>query len=187
MMTEEQRKLCHGLVVWPDGRTNISKEEFVRQFPSALEHGKVALGLIEDACRARDGGELECALTIGAVFGFPTDAALILSELLLLPWHKRHEDIALTLQHLRVPSTVDVLAKAALVKYDHLAYDDSHAFARKCTWALADIGTLEARAHLERLARADDTEIAAYAQKRLDNWEVELHRKGPAARPKPIM
>ena len=122
-----------------------------------------------------------------SLFGVLTaDLGPVLAELLLLPWHQQHEDIAQTLQKLRVPSTVDALAKAALVKYDHLAYNDSHAFARKCTWALADIGTLEARGHLERLARAEDSEIAAYAQKRLDNWEAELHRKGPAARTKII-
>ena len=36
--------------------------------------------------------------------------------------------------------SVDALARAALVKHDDLAYDES-ARARKCVWALADIGT----------------------------------------------
>jgi hypothetical protein len=144
--------------------------------------------IIESELRAalvsRDADTVECALTLASAFRVLT-AGLgpVLAELILVPWHHQHEDIAHALQQLRVPTTVDALAKAALVKYECLAYDDSHAFARKCTWALADIGTREARAHLERLARADDSEIAAYAQKRLDNWDAEQHRKGHAVRP----
>jgi hypothetical protein len=106
------------------------------------------------------------------------DLAPLLAQLLLLPWHFKHEDIALALQRLRVPATADALAQAALMKHDYLAYNGSHAFARKCTWALADIGTPEARAHLESLSRVDDVELAAYAKKRLDNWDDELGRKG---------
>lgn len=80
-----------------------------------------------------------------------------------------------------MPSTVDALARAAVMKHDYLAYNDSHAFARKCTWALGDIGTPEARAHLEKLAGADDPEIGAYARKRLDRWDDELSRKVSAS------
>jgi hypothetical protein len=63
------------------------------------------------------------------------------------------------------------------MKHDHLAYDDRHALARKCTWALADIGTPAARAHLEGIAHRGDPELAVYAQERLANWESELDRK----------
>ena len=82
------------------------------------------------------------------------------------------------LQDLCVPETADALATAALIKHEYLEYDNSYAFARKCTWALADIGTPQALANLEYLAQTSDPDVAAYAQKRLDNWEHELHRKG---------
>jgi hypothetical protein len=85
------------------------------------------------------------------------------------------------LQDLRVPETVEALARAAVIGFDYLEYDDGHAFARKCCWALADIGTKEAYARLESLAAHPDATVAGYAQKRLDNRRDELARKGPGA------
>jgi hypothetical protein len=35
-----------------------------------------------------------------------------------------------------------------------------------------------AREHLERLSQVEDTEIASYAQRRLDRWAREQDRKG---------
>ncbi|HXA17832.1 MAG TPA: hypothetical protein VN380_12620 [Thermoanaerobaculia bacterium] len=131
---------------------------------------------------ARDAGTIECALLLAFRFELLTpDMASLLGLLLLEPWHQKHEDIAKILQELREPATADALAGAAVVKHDYLAYDDSHALARKCIWALADIGTPAAREHLERLSGNPDHEVAAYAQKRLDNWEQELPRKRPSA------
>lgn len=130
---------------------------------------------------ARDAGTIECALLLAVRFELVTpDMASLLALLLLEPWHEKHEDIAKILQELREPATADALAGAAVVKHEYLAYDDSHAFARKCIWALADIGTPTSREHLERLSQNPDHEVAAYAQKRLDNWEHELPRKRPA-------
>jgi len=51
--------------------------------------------------------------------------------------------------------------------------------ARKCTWALADIGTPSARSLLETLATNDNEIIAHYAQKRLEQWN-SVNRKGMA-------
>lgn len=179
-MTPEQSKAVFDLF-----HRRISRAEFVAR--TGLD--PVARpGLIESELRAslvaRDPDAVTDALVLAGFFERVTvDLAPLLAELLLLPWHYEHENIALTLQGLRVPGTADALAQAALVRHDYLDSDDSHAFARKCTWALADIGSPEARAHLENLARADDAEIAAYAQKRLDNWDRELSRKGAALHP----
>jgi hypothetical protein len=57
-------------------------------------------------------------------------------------------------------------------------YDECFGLARKCTWALADIGTPEAHARLEILAKHSNPQIAAYAQKRLDEWDDERPRNG---------
>ena len=179
-MTPEQSKAVVDLF-----HRRISPAEFVAR--TGLD--PVARpGLIDSELRAslvsRDADAVTDALVLAGFFDRMTvDLAPVLAELLLLPWHYEHENIALELQGLRVPATADALAQAALVKYDYLDSDDSHAFARKCTWALADIGTPEARAHLENLAHADDAEIAGYAQRRLDNWDKELSRKGSAPRP----
>jgi hypothetical protein len=179
-MTSEQHDAVGELLL-----DRISSAEFLERTgldPAARPE------LIESELRAalvsRDADTVDSALVRAFRFEvLTTDLAPLLVELLLLPWHYKHEDIALALQELRVPATADALARAALVEHDYLDSDDSHAFARKCTWALADIGAPEARAHLESLARVDDADIAAYAQKRLDNWDKELGRKGSAPGP----
>jgi hypothetical protein len=93
-------------------------------------------------------------------------------------WHLRQEDVVRALQQLRSPDAIDVLERAAFSIHAHLAYDEDFGLARKCTWALADIGTPEAQRALTRLASCDNAVIAGYARKRLDNWQKELNRKG---------
>lgn len=104
--------------------------------------------------------------------------ASILIRLAEAPWHQRHEDVVFALQGLRSPEAVNALERTAFSKHEYLAYDNSHALARKCTWALADIGTPEAHQALTRIASCSDETIAGYARKRLDNWQLELPRKG---------
>jgi hypothetical protein len=101
----------------------------------------------------------------------------ILCDLLSATWHHRHEDVALTLQRIRDPRASRALAAAAILKFAYLDYDDSYAFASKCTWALADIGTEEAKQLLLDLSQVDDETIAGYARKRLDRWRAESGRK----------
>jgi hypothetical protein len=180
-MTPEQHDAVVELVL---GR--ISPAEFVeRTGLDPVARPEIIESELRGALVAQDADTVEGALSLAFRFDLVTaDLVPLLAALLLLPWHYQHEDIASWLQGLRVPATADALAKAALIKHDYMDADDSHPFARKCIWALADIGTPEARAHLESLARADDTEIAAYAQRRLDKWNEELGRKGSAPRRK---
>jgi hypothetical protein len=175
-MNAEQRKLLVEYLM-----ERISYGSFVEQSgidpPSEPGFAEVAL---REAIVSRDAGALEYALTLCFRFKLETrDVALILAELLVQPWHHSHEDIALTLQDLRVAETADALAAAALMKHPYLdnVYENN-VFARKCIWALADIGTPEARRHLESLSLCVDPEIASYAQRRLDYWHEELDRKG---------
>jgi hypothetical protein len=56
-------------------------------------------------------------------------------------WRPRHEDVATALQKLRNPVAVDALYTAAIARHDYLAYDELFGLARKCAWALADIGS----------------------------------------------
>ena len=113
--------------------------------------------------------------------GFSNKFSEIFCKLLQADWHYKHEDIAQILQGLKDPSTVDCLYRAAELQFDYLNYDDTFGFARKCTWALADIGTPEAKAKLQQSARSSNDFGAKYAQKRLDRWEQELSRKGASS------
>lgn len=128
--------------------------------------------LLRRALQTRDlealAGALEADLSWESTAG--------LCEALLADWHQSHEDVARTLQRLRDPLSVEALYTAALSRHDYLAYDDSAALARKCTWALADIGTPAARERLELLALAGEP-VAGYARKRLEAWERESGRK----------
>ena len=97
------------------------------------------------AIDARDADAFERA--VGAAFGvgLPADLAGVLAAALIMPWHTRHENFATALQRMKDPSAVDALFEAALSRHDYLDYDEFFSLARKCTWALADIGTPAAR------------------------------------------
>ena len=176
-MTTDERKLAFDLVIFPNGKSQISPDEFVRRFPSALVSGKGDLRLIEKAYRQQNADDLDAVLVIGAVFGFSADPVPVLCQLLSAKWHQRHEDIVGTLQQLKAPAAVDAVYSAALDRHEYLAYDEFFGLARKCTWALADIGTPDALARLRLLTGNENTVIAGYAQKRIDKWNDERARK----------
>lgn len=175
-MTLEEQQLAFALVMLPNGESRISSEDFARRFPSALEGGKLALRLLEEATQKQSAGELEAALSIGFTFGFTVEHVPMLCRLLHVDWHSQHEDIVSTLQGLKDPRAVDALYGAAFVKHEYLAYDEFFGLARKCTWALADIGTADALVKLQLLAASDNSVIAGYAQKRVHNWKNERSR-----------
>jgi hypothetical protein len=133
--------------------------------------------LLADATASGDADSVECALVIAQGRSGDGDVVPLLVELLRARWHTRHEDVAFWLQQLRDARAIDALAEAALTKHAYLAYDNSYALARKCTWALADIGTAEAQDKLRALAAGADEEIAGYARRRLDRWSDERARK----------
>ena len=90
-----------------------------------------------------------------------------LIALLRLDWHTRHEDIAGLLQRAADDRASDVLFETATRKFDYLEYDENEGLARKCTWALADIGSDTAVSYLRALAENGNDLVAGYAAKRL--------------------
>lgn len=101
-----------------------------------------------------------------------------LIELLKADFHFKHEDIVRLFQYAKDPKTCQVLKETAFKNFGYLNYDDSFGLARKCTWALADIGTSEAKNFLKEISETANDVISKYAMKRLENWNNELHRKG---------
>lgn len=130
------------------------------------------------ASECQDARAVEEAIEKAYHAGFDSTLVPVLLTLLEQNFHHRHEDIISTLQELKDPRASQSLYKAALVTHDYLDYDEHFGLARKCTWALADIGTTEARSLLKQLATNENEYIAGYAQKRLDNWDKEQGRKG---------
>lgn len=134
--------------------------------------------LLEAAASSHDPDFVEYALQCADASGLKPTYVPALISILKSPEHHSHEDIVSALQILKDPRAAEALFNAALIQHEYLVYDERFALARKCTWALADIGTPDARGYLERLGASSNTFIAAHAQKRLDNWENEKDRKG---------
>jgi hypothetical protein len=151
------------LILKTEGKLNA--EESVRLLKQAFENKDA--DLVEEAIYSCSESE-----------GFSNKFSEIFCKLLQTGWHNKHEDIARILQGIKDPSTVDCLYNAAELEFDYLDYDDTYQFARKCIWALADIGTSEAKAKLQQLAHSNNKFVAEYAQKRLNRWEEERFRKG---------
>lgn len=156
-MTEEQRKLCRDLVIQPDGKRRITKEDFLRRFPSSVEEGKVATRVLEDAYTAQNAEDLQCALIIGFVFGFTSAHKDILRRLVDVDWHNSHEDVVEALDGLGTPDVVDALFRATQWIPKSLEYDDSRALAVKAIWALGKIPGPDAETKLETIASSDNT------------------------------
>ena len=138
------------------------------------------LNSLSEAIKERSSDKAENAVTTVHQFGYDPDFVPLLIELLESDWHFRHEDIALALQWSKDNRATNSLLKTAKIKFDYLNYDDSYSLARKCVWALTDIGTDESKQALFELSQWHDQKIASYAQKRLDNWEEEKDRKAKA-------
>jgi hypothetical protein len=133
--------------------------------------------MLEDAVAKPTPESVEKAVTAAHQTGIQKEFVPPLLSLLRSSEHFRHEDIVLALQGARDMRAVDALFETATISHKYLDYDETFGLARKCTWALADIGTNEARTRLEQLAKGENPSIARYAKKRLDHWEDERHRK----------
>jgi hypothetical protein len=142
------------------------------------EIGESAVTLLRNHPERLKGASIEALVLLVRICKRPADYAALLASLLVCTNHQWNENLAEALQREKDPTTVDALYDAALTIHDHLHYDEFFNVARKCTWALADIGTPEAHAKLQLLAKNENPMIAQYAQKRLDGWEREMSRKG---------
>lgn len=167
-MTEEQRKLCHDLIIQPNGRIRRTKEDFRRRFPSFVEGGELAAWVLEDAYMAQNAEDLQCALTIGFTFGFVPEHKDVLGRLVEADWHYSHEDVVSALQTWPTADTVDALYRATQRIPKSLEYDDSRALAVKAIWALGKIPGHEAETKLETLARSGDAILQRTAGEQLE-------------------
>ncbi|MHB1530435.1 MAG: HEAT repeat domain-containing protein [Acidiferrobacteraceae bacterium] len=153
----------------------------MRQFPSAVEQGRLALRWLEEAWQARSAEDLSCALIVGGSFGFGPERLDILCRLVEVDWHYDHEDVVSTLDGLRTHNpglrthdVVEALFHATQWIPEYLKFDDCRALAVKATWALGKIPGPEAEAKLETLARSDDAILRKNAVKQLG-----LRRQAP--------
>ncbi len=167
-MSPEERTLCRDLRITPPGQQRrISKEEFVRRYPAATEHGKLSPGLFTEVCASRNAEELQCAMVVGFVFGFVPEHAGLLRELVSADWHRCHEDVVSALQKLPSEDNVEALSAATQWIPEYLQYDDSRALAVKAIWALGKVRGDAAAKKLDALANSDNMILRSNAVEQL--------------------
>jgi hypothetical protein len=166
---DEECKLCWDLLITSENPTGrVSKDEFSRRFPSALEQGKLALRLLDETFDARNAEDLECALIVGHVFGFGPEHVDVLCHLIDADWHYSHEDVVDALDDLRSPKAIDALFRATQCVPKSLEYDVNRNLAVKAIWALGNLQDSEADAKLEVLSRSNDAIGQEAAAKQLE-------------------
>ena len=157
-------------------RDPMSYEDLIPPKDPNLDVPEV-LKRLDHAVASREPDEISDAVTSAHQVGVQSVFVPPLLELLDFPEHYSHEDIVNAFQRLRDPTAIEALFRTATAHYKYLDYDEGFSLARKCTWALADIGTEEALAKLRLLAASENAVIAGYAQKRIVAWQNEEHRK----------
>ena len=101
------------------------------------------------------------------------NAALLLSSVLPEDWHESHEDIVFDLGLAGNPDTVEAIAQAVVIPFQYLVeWGNLQEFQRKCTYALAKIGTEQSRLALVSLSENSDPHIREYAQEGLSKWPL---------------
>ena len=142
--------------------------------PSTLEKLEAAIGNRSDSALFSALGEVWSA-------GSDADVVPIFCRLLSGDWHQQHEDLVFELGQIGDARAVEPIFCALNTDFPYLTeWGNLESFQRKCTWALADIGDVRAKARLEELSRSSNEVLAGYAVERLDAWEREMSRKGAA-------
>lgn len=147
---------------------DLSKAELVDRFdleghtPAAFISREIAA-----ASEKESADDLEDAITLAFAFDATSIPAEKWNALLLEDWHFKHEDIASLLQDIKSESSVASLFQVCQTRYAYLEFDDSHALAVKCIWALGDINNEDARLRLAALCRSEVGVIRSNAEQQL--------------------
>ncbi|MBD2721815.1 HEAT repeat domain-containing protein [Hymenobacter armeniacus] len=177
ILTKEQQKL---IIEFIDADILADKLEQALG-PVPFDTPNLLITLMESAIASGKAKEADAAIGIANGLkndrGFGKRAVPSLLALLEMDGHYNHEGIIGILQRIKDARAVEGIYKASLLYHSYLAYDDTSGLARKCTWALADIGNEEAYEKLKLLAANPNAHVAGYAQKRLDSREKEQGRK----------
>ncbi len=104
--------------------------------------------------------------------------APLLAQLLLEAWHDSHEEIVAGLGLMGHHGAVTAISRAAVTPATYLVKQNKlHGFQRKCVYALARIGTIEARAALADLATSTDPHLSEYAREGLAMWPLPFRKR----------
>jgi hypothetical protein len=140
----------------------ITQEELSAQYKGKFTSADLATAL-QTALSAGDATAVESIFHMGFTQDlFDGSTVPVLCQYLTETWHRQHEDIARLLQGLKDPRSIQPLADAMHIHCDYWI-DGGDAFIRKCAYAIADIGTPEAKAKLQLLAKDSNAIVKKYA------------------------
>ena len=129
--------------------------------------------LLTDSISNKNEKELDLLLMLIEHFNIAENFNLMLAELLVQPWHHFHDRIAGALEFHTSVEIIDYLYKGAFYSCDNLEYEsDYRGFNRKCLYALAKIGTNEAKEYIKQIADGDDAILSGYAKSILKEYNL---------------
>ncbi|NQX48216.1 hypothetical protein HQN87_23085 [Paenibacillus tritici] len=151
-------------------RKSITKTEFLQDFTvDVTQNSGYVLMLLERAYNRKIANEVEYSLFIAFSFNlFNEDYVEIACKLIESHWHFQHENLAMILQRLKSPASIEYLYRAAVTQFDYLDFDEAYALAVKCIWALGDINTEDSRGKLKLLTESENEIIRENAVKQLE-------------------
>lgn len=146
-------------------RSSMPFAAYVEKLPkNAFLNTKDIINEIKNAIIAKDGGLIECLIILAWQDGLNQEYTQVLCELLAEDWHESAEDIAMMLEEIRDPLSVESLYERALKIPE---YDDGRSLAKKCIWALKAINTEQAMEKLILLTHSADHIISEAAANQL--------------------
>lgn len=169
-MTKREENLIRDLFL-----KRVTEQEFIKLFGKDIITNKDEMkNLINEVCDEKNPEELEHLLNLSSRFyKFIKDDAEYFCNLLNYNWHFMHENIVSILQQLRCPKSIETLYQTAKKEFEYLDYDDTHSLARKCMFALGNIGTAEAIEKLKLLSQSPNTDLQEYAKEQFDREDIK--------------
>ena len=134
---------------------------------------KYVMELLNDAVFTKNELELDLLLMLLSHFHCVSHYCIVLSQLLIQPWHHLHDRIAGMLEFDADEGMIEILRQAAVYRCDNLEYENDYCeFNRKCLFLLAKIGTQDAIKSIKDVADVDNPIIANHALKVIEQYNL---------------
>lgn len=127
---------------------------------------------LKEARNYKDAEAVDLFIYLGAVISYDYKCCIDeLNNLLIEPWHQKHEEIVRLLGFYKSEKSVDFLYKAAVFDFDYLDYDEDYVLADKCIRLLAKINNIKSVDKLNELSTSPNKIISKSARKQLDRMK----------------
>lgn len=140
----------------------FSKPEIVEKLPFPIE-SKYEIGrkIIKDIIASKNSDDMDFCLLFHWVVDEDDDCIDLLHQMLLEPWHKKHDAIIHDLQWRQNPSSVPVIKISMQHKYKYMEFSSPPIgqYINQCGHALQSIGTEEAIEAIKDLAQNSEDPI----------------------------